>query len=43
MYAKHPKIAKRWSKEYPNQKDLPEKVKYKSAVKAVAKILKRKK
>jgi hypothetical protein len=24
MYAKHPKIAKRWSKEYPNQKKLPE-------------------
>lgn len=27
MYAKHPKIAKRWSKEYPNQANLPEKVK----------------
>jgi hypothetical protein len=27
MFAKHPEIAKRWAKEYPNQKDLPEKVK----------------
>lgn len=25
MYAKHPKIAKRWSKEYPNQGKLPKK------------------
>lgn len=25
MYAKHPDIAKRWSDEYPDQKDLPEK------------------
>ncbi len=25
MYARHPKIADRWSKEYPNQKNLPEK------------------
>lgn len=24
MYAKHPEIAKRWSKEFPNQHDLPE-------------------
>lgn len=24
MYAKHPEIAKRWSREYPNQKNLPE-------------------
>jgi len=24
MYAQHPEIAKRWSKEYPNQKGLPE-------------------
>lgn len=24
MYAKHPKIAKRWSKETENEKDLPE-------------------
>ena len=24
MYAKHPAIAKRWSKEYPNQDKLPE-------------------
>lgn len=23
MYAKHPKIVKRWSKEYPNQRNLP--------------------
>lgn len=23
MYMKHPDIAKRWSTEYPNQKDLP--------------------
>lgn len=27
MYAKHPKIAKRWSKETENEKDLPEKKK----------------
>ena len=26
MYAKHPEIAKKWSKEYPNQGKLPEKV-----------------
>ena len=26
LYAKHPDIAKRWSKEYPNQKKLPTKV-----------------
>lgn len=26
MYAQHPEIAKRWSKEYPNQKGLPEHV-----------------
>lgn len=25
MYAKHPKIAKRWAKETKNEKDLPEK------------------
>lgn len=25
LYAKHPEIAKRWSREYPNQKELPEK------------------
>ena len=25
MYAKHPKIAKRWSKEYGSPKNLPEK------------------
>jgi len=24
MYMKHPEIAKRWSKEYPNQSNLPE-------------------
>lgn len=29
MHAKHPKIAARWDKEYPNQKDLPEHVKKK--------------
>lgn len=23
MWAKHPAIAKRWAKEYPNQRDLP--------------------
>lgn len=27
MHAKHPDIAKRWDKEYPDQKDLPEHVK----------------
>lgn len=26
MYSRHPKIAKRWSKEYPHQGDLPEKL-----------------
>lgn len=26
MHAKHPDIAARWDKEYPNQKGLPEKV-----------------
>ena len=25
MFAKHPKIAKRWAKETPDMKDLPEK------------------
>lgn len=25
MYSQHPEIAKRWSKEYPNQGKLPEK------------------
>lgn len=31
MYAKHPKIAKKWTKEYgANAKGLPEKVKHKS-------------
>jgi hypothetical protein len=25
MYAKHPKIAKRWAKETANEKDLPKK------------------
>jgi hypothetical protein len=29
MHAKHPKIAARWDKEYPNQKNLPEHVKKK--------------
>lgn len=27
MHAKHPQIAARWDKEYPNQKNLPEKAK----------------
>ncbi len=27
MYAKHPSIAKRWSREYPNQGKLPAHVK----------------
>jgi hypothetical protein len=27
MFMKHPKIADRWAKEYPAQKDLPEHVK----------------
>jgi hypothetical protein len=26
LYAKHPKIAKRWSKKYKTKKNLPEKV-----------------
>jgi len=37
MFAKHPEIAKRWSKEYPNQKNLPEKLK------SVKRTLKKKK
>jgi len=27
LYSQHPEIAKRWSKEYPNQKNLPKRVK----------------
>lgn len=30
MYAKHPKIAKRWAEETPNEKKLPETAKKKS-------------
>lgn len=30
LYAKHPKVAKKWAKETENEKDLPEKVKKKS-------------
>jgi hypothetical protein len=26
MFAKHPEIAKKWAKEYPNQKNLPERM-----------------
>jgi len=37
MYAKHPEIAKRWSKEYPNQGDLPEHVKQKALKEATNK------
>ena len=33
MYAKHPGIAKRWSYEYGEQKDLPEHVKPKRRIK----------
>ncbi len=33
MYAKHPEIAKRWSKEFPTQKKLPQ---YKKSAKKVA-------
>lgn len=29
MHARHPKIAARWDKEHPNQKNLPEHVKKK--------------
>lgn len=31
MFAKHPKIAKRWAKETPNIKNLPKKLKKKKA------------
>ncbi len=31
MWSKHPKIAERWSKEFPNQGSLPEHVKKKTA------------
>lgn len=31
MWLKHPDIAKRWSKEHPNQKNLPQHVKPKKA------------
>lgn len=33
MHARHPKIAKRWDEEYPNQKNLPEHVKKRTKVK----------
>ena len=34
MYAKHPKIAARWSKEYPNQGKLPEKAEVMKSLKS---------
>ena len=41
MYARHPKIAARWSKEYPNQGKLPE---HKAAkLEAMKKMIKKKK
>ena len=47
MYARHPEIARRWSKEYPNQGNLPEHVKKSAARKgldnALAKSRKKKK
>ena len=41
MYTHHPDIAKRWSKEYPNQGKLPKhsKAKAKSDMKKIAKGL----
>ncbi len=33
LYLKHPDIAKRWSVEYPNQKQLPEHVAMANALK----------
>jgi len=32
MYANHPEIAKRWSREYPNQGKLPKKKKPKTGM-----------
>ncbi len=34
MYAKHPAIAKRWSKEFPNQGKLPKYAKAKKTAKS---------
>jgi hypothetical protein len=36
MHAKHPKIAARWDKEYPDQDDLPEHVDRKKRVRRAA-------
>jgi hypothetical protein len=36
MYAKHPGIAKRWSSEYPEQGELPERVDRKKRVRRKA-------
>jgi len=36
MYAKHPDIAKRWSKEYAEPDDLPERVDRKKRVRRAA-------
>lgn len=39
MYAKHPKIAKRWTKEYGPQHDLPKKkTKQRESMKALMKV-----
>jgi len=37
MWAKHPKIAKRWAHENPDQKKLPKKVKQRDSIKALLK------
>jgi len=36
LYAKHPEIAKRWSKEYPKQGPLPEHVARRAQLKRLA-------
>ena len=43
MYAKHPEIAKRWSKEYPNQGKLPEHAGGADALRGEAAMAKKKK
>ena len=37
MFSQHPEVAKRWAREYPNQKNLPEKKNYAENVKKALK------
>lgn len=43
MFLHHPEIAKRWAKEFPNQKKLPKHVKKKSKLAKRRKTTKKKK